>query len=744
MKPTKNRFYLSLLMIAMISVISVFGLSDGFKGAKDMRLGIDIRGGVEAVFQPADLDRKPTQQELESAREIMDLRLDSNNITDRVVTIDKDGGYLVVQFPWKSGETSFNPEEAIMELGEMAQLTFQDGNGNVLLEGKHIVSTSPDRSANGAYVNYKVNLEFTKEGAKLFAKATKEMIGKPIYIFMDDIEISSPIVNSEITSGKCEITGLESFDIAKELSEKINAGALPFGLETSSFQTISPTLGNMALTIMIVAGLIAFLLVCIFMIINYRLPGVIACFTLTLQMALQLLIISVPQFTLTLPGIAGIILSLGMSVDANVIISERISEELAKGYAITTAVKNGYKKAFSSVLDGNLTTAIVAVILMIFGSGSMLSFGYTLLSGMIINVFVGVTISKYMLLSSLQIGGLRKEKYFHRFKERKAIRFYQHKWVYALISGGALLVGIISFMMNGVSLDTQFTGGVVLQLSLDGECSTSEIEQITEDIVHRPVTAQITNDFTTEQKHISITMAGEDGITPQQQKSIVDQINESMKDGSVGLETTFSVEPFIGEKALKDAKIAIILSSIFIVIYVWIRFQSMSGLTAGITGLIALIHDVLVVLFVFIIARIPLNDAFVAVVLTIIGYSINDTIVLYDRIRENHQLDSKKQVVPLVDESMTQVLSRSVNSSITTGICVLCILVASLLFHMDSITKFALPMFFGIISGCYSSICIASTLWAMKKKRTEKENQHEKDKNNMYTRASDGPGGDIT
>lgn len=744
MKPTKNKFRLFLIIIALISVISVFGIGSGFKGAKDMRLGIDIRGGVEAVFQPTNLDRQPTVEELESAREIMDLRLDAQNITDRVVTIDKDGGYLVVQFPWKSSETSFNPEEAIMELGEMASLTFQDAKGNVLLEGKHVLSTSPLRSTRQAIVDYQVQLEFNAEGAKLFQQATKELIGQRISIYMDDIEISSPIVTTEISDGKCVIEGLGSYEEAKDLSDKINAGSLPFGLATSSFQTISPTLGSMALTIMIVSGLIAFLFVCIFMIVNYRLPGLIACLALTLQMGLQLLSISVPQFTLTLPGIAGIILSLGMSVDANIIISERISEEIARGYVITTAVKYGYKKAFSSILDGNLTTAIVAVILMIFGSGSMLSFGYTLLTGMIINVFVGVTISKHMLLSSLQWGALRQVKYFHPYKERKAIKFYKHKWMYALISGGVLLVGIISFVANGVSLDTQFTGGVVLDLSLEGECSTTEIEDIAEDIVKRPVTVQITNDFTTNQSHISITLAGKNGITPQEQKTIVDRINQTIKDGSVDLETTYSVEPFIGKKALKDAQIAIILSSIFIVVYVWIRFQSMSGLTAGITALIALIHDVLVVFFVFVIAKIPLNDAFVAVVLTIIGYSINDTIVLYDRIRENHQLDSKKQVVPLVDESITQVLSRSVNSTLTTGICVLCILVASLLFHMESIFRFALPMFFGIISGCYSTICIASTLWAMKKKRIKKENNNEKDKNHMHPGASDGPEGYIT
>lgn len=720
MKPGKKMLAAIFITIAVFIYIAIFGIGSGVKGIFDMRYGIDIRGGVEAVFEPQGLKRSPTEQELETAREVIETRLDNQNISDREVTVDKSGGYVIVQFPWKSDEKNFNPEDAIAELGEMAELTFKDPSGNVLIEGKNVESATPENVTSGVTKGYQVALKFDAKGARLFEEATGKLLGQRMSIYMDDDLISSPTVQVKIAGGEAAITNLGSYAEAKELAGKINAGALPFSLATTNFSTISPTLGSNALNIMVAAGIIAFFAICVFMISFYKLPGVLACITLVLQMVIQLLAISIPQYTLTLPGIAGIILTLGMAVDTNIIIAERISDELKKGISVRSSIIYGYKHAFSSVLDGNITTAIVAVILMIFGSGSMLSFGYTLLIGMLVNLLVGVTISRHLIQSFVEYDRWNKDKWFRIRKDKKVIPFYQKKYIFAILSGIIILAGVAGCFTKGIRLDTQFTGGAVLSYSVSSEADTEMIQQAVEKQTNRPVTVQIKEDNLTGLKRLSVTLAGNGGMSPEQQAEVTEAINGTLEKADAKLSETFVVEPYIGAKALKNAGIAIALSTVFIVIYVWIRFSAISGLSAGITAMIALLHDALVVFFAFVLFGIPLNDAFVAVVLTVIGYSINDTIVIYDRIRENRKLDQKLPVVTLVNESTTQTLGRSINTSFTTGLCVLIIMIASLVFHIESIMEFSLPMFFGIVTGCYSSICVAGTLWAAWEKRKEK------------------------
>lgn len=745
MKPGKKMLAVIFGMITVFLLIAVFGIGGDIKGVGEMRYGIDICGGVEAIFEPRNLDRVPTEQELSVAREVLEMRLDAQNITDREVTVDKSAGYVIVRFPWKSDEKDFDPETAISELGEMAQLTFRDEDGNVLIEGKNVKSSSVVKDTSGVKQEYVVELIFDNEGAKLFEEITGAMIGRQMGIYMDDRLISNPVVEDRIAGGQAVINGMDSYEEAKTLSDQINSGALPFSLATTSFSTISPSLGNHALQLMIYAGIAAFALVCVFMIVYYKLPGVVACITLLFQMILQLLSISVPQYTLTLPGIAGVILSLGMAVDANIIISERISEELKRGNSTWMAVKNGYKRGFTSVLDGNVTTAIVAVILMVFGSGTMLSFGYTLLAGMIINVVIGVTVSRMLQLSLLGFPRWRDEKWFRKKKETKIRRFYEKKRICVLITGAVFLAGIIACISGGVSLDTQFTGGAVLSYTIEGDADLAVIEKKVDQVTSRAVTLQQTRNHFEDAKSLELTLAGTGGITPEEQQDITAAVKEAAGDLKVELSQTYAVEPYIGEKALQNSVIAIALSFLFIVIYVWIRFSTISGLAAGITALLALFHDVLVVFFAFVIFKIPLNDAFVAVILTIIGYSINDTIVVYDRIRENREVNPGMSITELTDVSVSQVLARSVNTSFTTGICVLTILVVSVAFQITSIREFSLPMFFGLISGCYSSVCIASVLWAMWEKGKIKtkvrkigEKENAKNKNHLYNGTSNG------
>lgn len=421
MRTNKHIYILVILLIAGIALTAVFGINLGsihVKGMKDIRFGIDIRGGVEAVFEPAKLDRTPTTSELESARVIMETRMDSQNILDRELTVDNNTGHIILRFPWKSGETDFNPQKAIKELGETAKLTFRDPQGNILVEGKNIKKSQVqlDKKTNQPVVT----LEFDSEGAKLFEDATEKLSGQYISIFMDETLISAPRVSKKITGGNAVIENIESTQEAKSLSDKINSGALPFSLVSKNHSTITPTMGQGALDVMIKAGIIAFALVCIFMLVYYRLLGVVACFALLLQISVQMLALSIPQMTLTLTGIAGIILSIGMGVDANVIINERIREELNLGKTLGYSIDTGYNKAFSAVFDGNITTIAAAVIMMIFGTGSMLSFGYTLMVGCIMNFVSGVATTKIITKSmSMNKAFENKSLYGMKVKEAK-------------------------------------------------------------------------------------------------------------------------------------------------------------------------------------------------------------------------------------------------------------------------------------------------------------------------------------
>ena len=427
-----------LVVVAIIIVfttLAFFGISTSYgditttyiKGVDDIRWGIDIRGGVDVTFTPPE-GYDATPEEMAAAESIIKVRLVSQNITDYETYVDEAKDRIIVRFPWKEGETDFNPEQAVKELGETALLTFRENqSGPVVIEGKHVKSASAEPSPDGR--GSQVKLELTDEGAELFSDATGRLIGQQISIWMDDTMISAPRVDSQIPGGVAYITGgAQGFDVkeAKALADRINGGALPFKLETENFSTISPTLGFGARDAMVTAGVIAFVLVAIFIIIMYRMCGVVASIALVGQVAGMIASLTgffapFPSFTLTLPGIAGIILSIGMGVDANVITSERIKEELRNGKTLDGAIDSGFQRTFSAIFDGNITMVIVAIILMgafgppqsIFNSllspifrwfgpsatGAIYSFGFTLIVGVIFNFIMGVTASRLMLKS---------------------------------------------------------------------------------------------------------------------------------------------------------------------------------------------------------------------------------------------------------------------------------------------------------------------------------------------------------
>lgn len=409
---TRSAFFFTTAAIVLIAIIALTGIYVPgvieIKGASQIRLGIDIRGGFEAVLEPSSsYEGEVTRQDLDAAKSVVELRMDNLNITDREVFLDQSNDRIIIRSPWKSGDDTNDADEALKELGEMAHLTFKDPNGEIVIEGKHVSDAYPAiNPENNLPI---VVLTLNSEGRRLFATATTELVGKQISINMDETQLSNPYVENPITGGEANITGMESLEAARDLAEKIKAGALPFALESVSSEQISAALGSEALNVMIYAGIFAMILISLFMIAYYRLPGFVAVIALSGQVAGQMLAVSIPQFTLTLPGIAAIILSIGIGVDANIIIAERIKEELRFGNPLKIAIRNGFDRALAPVIDGNMTCAISAVILMIFGSGSFMSFGYLLLTGVILNIVFGVIATRLMTGSLMQYKVFSKE-----------------------------------------------------------------------------------------------------------------------------------------------------------------------------------------------------------------------------------------------------------------------------------------------------------------------------------------------
>ena len=455
-------FVVTLLILALVytSLFGVYGQKGDFKqtyikGAGDIRWGIDIRGGVEATFSPADGVEATTEQ-LNAAKEIIETRMVSNNITDYELYTDPTNNRIIVRFPWKSDEEDFDPEAAIDELAATAQLTFREGmeyedaeyadDGsvvyktptgttaeNIILEGSDVVSATPAMTQDettGEY-QYVVSLQLSEEGKEKFAEATERLVGDTISIWMDDVMISYPTVNEAITNGECSISGNFTSEEATQLASKIQAGALPFALQVSSFSSMPPTWGTQALNAMMLAGILAFVVISVLMIVLFRLPGVVAVISLAGQVGLCMAAISgyfpfLNSYTTTLPGLAGIVLSIGMGVDANVISASRIREELRNGKSLDGALKLGFSESFWAIFDGNITTLIVAVMLMgvfgpsnilsiIFGestTGAIFSFGFTLLVGIIGNFIMGMTATRLMTLSLASFKGLHKKWLF--------------------------------------------------------------------------------------------------------------------------------------------------------------------------------------------------------------------------------------------------------------------------------------------------------------------------------------------
>ena len=709
MKKSKAAVILAVILVAFVGLAyyaSIILSSTGIGEDMSIPLGLDLSGGVSITYQV--VDENPSAEDMSDTIYKLQKRVDSYSTEASVYQVGDDR--ITVEIP---GVQDAN--EILEDLGNPGSLEFQMPDGSVFMTGDMVEdaqgATATDRYGNKQYI---VSLKLTDEGAKIFGEVTSENIGKNLPIVYDGETISYPQVQSAITGGEAQITGMSSFEEADNLATQIRIGSLSLQLSELESSVVGAQLGSQAISTSLKAGAIGLAIVMVFMIIMYAVPGIAASLALAIYTTLVIATLYLFEITLTLPGIAGIILGIGMAVDANVIVFARVREEIATGKSVQTSMKIGFQKAMSAILDGNITTLIASVVLMALGSGTVKGFAYTLMIGIILSLFTAMVVTRYILYSLYALG-LKSEKLYGRAKERKSIDFIGKKAVFFTISGIIIAAGLISMGVHSA------TEGKALNYGLDfmgGTSTTADfgkdmtIEDIENDIV--PYVEEVTGDSDVQATKVEgttqVTIKTRTLSLDERQK-LEDTLAENC-DVDASTITSQSISSTISGEMRSDALKAVIVSCIFMLLYIWFRFKDIRFAASAI---LALVHDVLVVITVYALVRISVGSTFIACVLTIVGYSINDTIVIFDRIRENLALKTGKQTAEelreVANKSLTQTLSRSINTSITTFIMVVMLYILG----VASIRDFSLPLMAGLVCGAYSSICIATELWYVMK-----------------------------
>ena len=581
-----------------------------------------------------------------------------------------------------------------------------------------VVSGNDITSARGGMIQdsygqtgYVVDLAFTDEGKKAFAEATERNLGQPIYIIYNGEIVSAPYVQSVISDGRAQITGMGDLESAELLASTIRIGALPLELEVLRSNVVGAKLGEEAISTSLKAGIIGFGIVCLFMIFMYFLPGIAASLALTMYVGLTLFFINGFNITLTLPGIAGIILSIGMAVDANVVIFTRIKEEIGLGKNTRNAVKEGYHKALSAILDGNITTLIAAAVLNLKGTGSIKGFAATLALGIVLSMFTALFVTRFIINAFLDMG-LDNEKLYGKKVDKKFINFVGFRKIIYAISIALIVCGIAFMLINGASGKGPFNYG----LDFKGGSSTTVTfnEELTLQDVERDVVPIFENTINSPDIQIQQVKGSNEVIiktrtlTLPEMKTIYEKLMDTKANGGFEVPEkniiTENISGAVSTQMKTDALVAVIISTILMLIYIWFRFKDIRF--AG-SAVIALLHDCAITIGFYAVFRWTVDSTFIACMLTIVGYSINDTIVIFDRIRENLGRMRGLKYDEIINASVSQTLSRSINTSITTLIMVVVLYILG----VSSIKAFALPLIIGMVCGCYSSVCITGPLW---------------------------------
>jgi SecD/SecF fusion protein len=599
-------------------------------------------------------------------------------------------------------------------------LSFQDPEGNVVLTGDDVETAQPASTKNqltGA-TEYYVSLQLTDEGSQKFAEATEANVGKSISIIYDGQVVRTPTVKEKITGGNCSIDGMASYEDANQLASTIRIGSLPLELKEIRSNVVGAKLGQDAISTSLKAGLVGFILVAILMIVLYWIPGVAAAVALAFYVALVIVFLSAFDITLTLPGIAGIILSIGMAVDANVIIFARIREELAAGRGVKSAVKEGFSKALSAIVDGNVTTLIAAAVLLWRGSGTVKGFAQTLALGIVLSMFTALVITR-LALNSLYNIGFQSEKLYGKAKAPSKIDFVGKKYICIICS---LVVIAAGFVFMGVYAGGE--QGSILNYSLEFKGGTSTNvtfnEDLSMDTIHSevvPLVEEVTGDANVETQKVSGSnevIIKTRTLSVEERESLNNRLAENYGVDKEQIQAD-SISATVSSEMKRDAIVAVIVATIFMLVYIWFRFKDIRFATSAV---LALVHDVLVVLAFYAIVKWSVGNTFIACMLTIVGYSINATIVIFDRIRENLKaMGAKEGLSEVVNLSINQTLTRSIYTSLTTFIMVFVLF----LMGVSSIREFALPLIVGIICGAYSSVFLTGPIWYLMKTKFQKK-----------------------
>ncbi len=698
---------LTVIVIGFLAFTTAVGFgSTGTGAAKNIKTGLDLSGGVSITYKAKG--DEPSQEDMDDT--IYKLQKRVSGYSEEAQVYQEGADRINVEIP---GVTDAN--KILEDLGKPGSLEFQDSTGETVLDGSDIADakggiTEDQMTGKKQYI---VSLTLTKEGTKKFAEATEANLGKAIAIVYDGETISAPTVQNVISDGKARITGQQSIEEANELASVIRIGSLKLELTELRSKVVGAQLGEEAIRTSLIAGAIGLILVAIFMIIVYAIPGLVATLSLAVYVGLELVMLNAFDLTLTLPGIAGIILSIGMAVDANVIIYARIREEIALGKSVRSSVKTGFQKAMSAILDGNITTLISAAVLGTLGTGSVKGFAMTLALGIVLSMFTALVISR-LLVNAFYAVGCKNEKFYGRQKERKTIDFVGKRKVFFAISLVMILLapvgmGIFS-AKDGKALNysLDFMGGTSTNVTFNENLTLKEIDSQV-----KPVFKEVTGDADIQASKVA---GGNEvvfktrSLTLEEREELNTKLVEKFGVDEEKI-TAESISSTISSEMRRDAFVAVVVSTICMLIYIWFRFKDIRFASSAV---LALVHDVLVVLAFYALARISVGSTFIACMLTIVGYSINATIVIFDRIRENmHGMGKNTDLADVVNMSITQTLTRSIYTSFTTFITIFVLFVLG----VPAIREFALPIMAGIICGAYSSVCITGPLWYVMKTR---------------------------
>lgn len=707
----KNRAVATLIVILAALVLIGWYASSIVRSTLDetdggLRLGLDLAGGVSITYQA---EGNPTTDEMNDTIFKLQQRIEEAVESTEISVYQVGDDRIAVEIP---GVTDAN---AILEqLGQPGTLTIQDTDGNEILTGSDISSaqaaTSEDSYGNRQYV---VQLTFTDEAAEIFSEYTSAHIGDALPIIYDGNVVSNPVIRSAITNGSCIIEGMSSYEEADTLASYIRIGSLSVELTELQSNVVGASLGEKAIDMSILAAMIGLLIIAIFMIAVYRVPGLVATISLVLYTFMVVAAMYLFDITLTLPGIAGVILGIGMAVDANVIIFARIKEEISHEKTVRNAIEVGFTKARSAIFDGNITTLIAALVLIIMGTGTIKGFGYTLAIGIVLSMFTAMIITRFLMRAFYALGA-KDEKFYGRFKDRGILKILQKRVIFIVIAVCVILSGFISMGVhssrgeNALYYSLEFVGGTSTQATFNEDYTLEEIE---DQIV--PVVSTITGDNNIQTQKVQ----GENDIIIKTRELTLDEreaLNQALEDNFGVDQSTISAQSIssIISSEMRSSTIRAIIVAVFLMlIYIWVRFRDLRF--AG-SAVLALMHDVLVVLAFYAIVRISVSTTFIACMLTIVGYSINATIVIFDRVRENnHGIRSQEELMGMVNNSITQTMTRSMYTSFTTFVMALMLYILG----VASLKEFAMPLMAGIICGAFSSICITGALWYIFKTR---------------------------